>query len=864
MAKKKIVFLKIVRVSAKILLWIALSFAALYLTVNLFINTPVAVSIVNKKVDGVHIGKLRGFLPFSLSVYDITYKKDGIDAHIPSVSIRLNPFALITKTVSVRDFSIASPNVIVDTTFVPQKPIEKDAKEAVAESNKEPVEEKKPFHLPVNIHIKRARIIDLQRCEIITAQGRYALEGLSLEMSAHVTKAAIDGNTMSCRITAPNGVVEVPDRGRIPFVFDTMLSYSPDTAFDHSLSVSFKDALKKMRSFSIKYTINGNVHKELVDLQSLTVDLNEKRAIDISATVAHFSDLKKIALSVRRLALDVDIADAVGIVKANFMPTLPLEASGKITFAADGSPDVYKGALLLSDGAFTFDSIRANNIGITIGIDGKNKNYAVDVNAKVASLHEKKSGQTVNDFKLDLRVAVANGIQVQRIVLNDCSLMMYGGTLALKGSSNFMNNIDYSLTLRDFTYLKYFNMPLTAKITADLHAKGETPKSVVVDTAIRVTDIDYRKDAMAVKVPRCELSGTAIIDVDKEFAYVDQMRLNVGDKSSVFLNGYVEKWGNERINLDMKDSAVDIAEIRQFVGMLQQYDMAGRVELTAEIRGTAKEPLVTGDVKFIDVVYGDPKTKLTTKGITGKVWYTFTMPKTSVVAEVGCESVRMPGIEVDGLSVSMPYTFAPKEKGTGKLTQKYNFFLQRAAFNQYEWTDISASIAAYNKHVALSGLLIHFLDGQIGGDMTIDLDTMTYSVALSGIDINLRKAARKSGTSIFAFASKIQGTKTDLSGYFDITRIDKDVLDKLLISLDPDKKNPEIQGIRSKLNMVGVVPKNIRVRVENGYVDIIPEFTTRRSNLISIVLGFFVGNVEVDPIRRIPLKAILKELNLEG
>lgn len=864
MAKKKIAFTKVLRVSAKILLWIALSFAALYLAVNLFINTPEAVSIVNKKVDGVHIGKLRGFLPFSLTAYDVVYKKDGIEAEISKVAIRLNPFALLTKTASVRLFLIESPKILIDTTFVTEKPVSPDTSEPVSKPSQKDTDEKKQFELPVTIHIARAAITDLKRCEIITAEGRYALEGVSLELSADITKAAIDGNELTCRISAPQGVVEMPDRPRIPFVFETKLEYHKNTSFEHTLSIAFSDALKQMRSFSIGYDIQGNITDEYIDLRSLTAALNEKRAIDISATIKTFSDLKKTKLAVRRFDIDIDIAEAVRIAKANFAPTLPLEAEGRITFKGSGSPDAYRGDIVLSDGAFSFNTIKAKKIGITVGIDGQNKNYAVQMNAHVVTLQETALAQTVNDFKLDLRVVMADVVQVKRIVLNDCSLMMYGGTLALKGSSDFMHNIDYSLTLRDFTYLKYFNIPLTAKITADLRAKGENPKSVVVDTALRVTDIDYRKDALSVKVPRCELTGTAIIDVDKEFAYVDEMRLNVGEKSSVFLNGYVEKWGNERINLDMKDSTVDIAEIRQFVGMLQQFDMAGRVELTAEIRGTAKEPLVNGDVRFIDVVYGDPKTKLTTQGISGKVWYTFTMPKTSIVAEVACDKVRMPGIAVDGLSVSMPYTFAPNDKGTGKMSQKYNFFLKRAAFNQYEWTDISASIAAYNKHIALSGLLIHFLDGQIGGDMTVDLDTMTYSVALSGIDINLRKAARKSGTSIFAFASKIKGTKTDLSGYFDITRIDKDVLDKLLISLDPDKKNPEIQGIRSKLNMVGVVPKNIRVRVENGYVDIIPEFTTRRSNLISIVLGFFVGNVEVDPIRRIPLKAILKELNLEG
>ncbi len=844
-------------------MWIGIVVIALLTVLNIFINTPAAVSIVNLKVDGLTIGRIRGVVPFYLSVSDIVYAKDAIDARIPRVTVTINPCALFVRTVSIRSFIVDSPKIVFDATYVPKKPVVPDDtsdthKRSTAEA------EKKPFKLPVIISVSKAQINNIQRCEVLTSQGRFAVEKISIDLSARVTKADLHGNDFSCTLSAPSGVMELPGRSPIPVEFMTSLAYHTDTSFQHSLMIGFTDALKQVQSFKIAYEVNGNIQDEFIDLISLTAEMNKQRTIEMSATVNKFSDMKKMALAVRTCFIDINIEELLRVVKSNFLPSLPASGTGHILFSGKGSPSEYRGDITLTDGAFTFGTIQTQGISVAIGIDGHNRDLLTEIRAHVKTIKETALAQTVHDFKLDLRVALTDYSNIRRIVLNECALSMYGGTLSLTGASDFMNNIDYTLTLRDFTYLKYFNIPLTSRITADLHVKGENPKSVTATTAFRMHDIDYRKDTLAVKIPLCELTGTAIIDLNREFVYCDEIRLNVGEKSTVFLNGYVEKWGNERINLDIQDSMIDIAEMQRFVNILQKFEVGGRIELSAEVRGTAKKPEVKGDITFADVIYGDPKTHMSAKGISGNVWYTFTMPKTSLVAELRCASVRMPGIAVDEVSVAMPYTYAPEEKGNGKLTTKYNLFVKRAAFNQYEWTDISASIAAYNKNVALSGLLVHFLDGQIGGDMTVDLETMTYSVALSGIDINLRKAAKKSGTSIFAFASKISGTKTDISGYFDITRIDKDVLDKLLISLDPDKKNPEIQGIRSKLNMVGVVPKNIRVRVENGYIDIIPEFTTRRSNFISIILGFFVGDVEVDPIRRIPLKAILKELNIEG
>jgi len=110
--------------------------------------------------------------------------------------------------------------------------------------------------------------------------------------------------------------------------------------------------------------------------------------------------------------------------------------------------------------------------------------------------------------------------------------------------------------------------------------------------------------------------------------------------------------------------------------------------------------------------------------------------------------------------------------------------------------------------------------------------------------------------------SRFKGTGTQVEGYWDITKIDSDVLDKALLSLDPDRKNPQIQGMRKKLNMVGVVPKNVLITTSNGFVNIHPTFGFRRSNVVSFVLGFFIGGLDVEPIRRIPLDSILKETGL--
>jgi len=850
---------RVIRRLKKIAIISLISIVSFYVLIVILLNTPIPVKIINKKLGFVKIESIHGIPPFSLTVRGINYDKDGMKATVEKVKLRLNPFMLITKTVCVNEFTVIKPQVSFDMTYVPPKtPSGEPSAETPAQTKP------KSDKLPWKIDIRKASIVDLQRTTVITKDGTFAVSGLNLEASLYAATVTPEGNAVNLSVTAQNGIIEMPAvKKPMPFTLAFSVNYTKGTDLKTTLDLKISDIMKNLTKLGMGWDISGNITKQHIDIGSLNAELNGKRIMDVSAATDNFMDLKKITYEIRHADISMDIAETLSIVKSNFMPNLPAEGSGSVTFKGSGSFADYRGAIQLSNGAFTFGTVKANGIGVDIAIAGKQKSLTVDIKAGVKSITETKLKQTVNNVNFDTSINLTQFSQVGRVTVHDISLTMYGGMMALKGHSDFMRNLDYTLTLRDFTYLKYFNIPLTTRITADMHVTGENMKSVSVVANVTVKDIDFRKDAMIVKMPSCALNGTVIIDVDRQFVYCDEISLSVGDRSRVFINGYAEKWGTDKLNLDLKETTVDIGELRTFISVMQPFDIGGQMHLSAEIRGTAKDPWVKGDVTLTDIIFADPKTGLKADGIKGQLWYDFTMPKTTVVLELGCKSVRMQGIGVDEIQITVPYTFAPKTTGQIKLTNKYNLFIKKVQFNQYEFNDISASLAAYNKNVALRGLLIHFLDGQIGGDVTLDMDTMTYNFALSGIEINLRKATNKSGTSIFAFASKFSGKKTDMTGYFDITRIDNDVLDKLLISLDPDKKNPQVQGIRSKLNMVGVVPKNIRVTIENGYIDIIPEFTTRRATFISMILGLFVGNVEVEPIRRIPLKAILKELNLE-
>ncbi len=150
----------------------------------------------------------------------------------------------------------------------------------------------------------------------------------------------------------------------------------------------------------------------------------------------------------------------------------------------------------------------------------------------------------------------------------------------------------------------------------------------------------------------------------------------------------------------------------------------------------------------------------------------------------------------------------------------------------------------------------------MGGEVYADLENKDYRFSLNAIDLNIRKGTGKKGRSLLSFVTRFELKGDDISGFCDITRIDKDVVDKAILSMDPDGNNPQMRDMRKKMNMVGVVPKNIMVKVSNGYIDIIPEFGFRRSNIASFFLGFIIGNVQVEPIRRIPLQALLKEKNI--
>ena len=86
-----------------------------------------------------------------------------------------------------------------------------------------------------------------------------------------------------------------------------------------------------------------------------------------------------------------------------------------------------------------------------------------------------------------------------------------------------------------------------------------------------------------------------------------------------------------------------------------------------------------------------------------------------------------------------------------------------------------------------------------------------------------------------------------------MTRIGKDILDRALLRLDPGESNPQIVDIRSKLNTLGWVPKEVSIWIRHGELNLDVTLQRRGFTLLNIV------GLEKIPVRRAPVGYLIKK-----
>ncbi len=161
---------------------------------------------------------------------------------------------------------------------------------------------------------------------------------------------------------------------------------------------------------------------------------------------------------------------------------------------------------------------------------------------------------------------------------------------------------------------------------------------------------------------------------------------------------------------------------------------------------------------------------------------------------------------------------------------------------------LSTHIAFQQQVLRIQNLAMNLLGGGIGGNMAIAIEhplRLSADFEIANLDINelMTKKNQISGDSKISATLALDARLQDetgaidlsrLSGQVNITHIGKEALDRLLVFLDPEGRNPTLSNARAQLNLAN--PSQVNMEIARGQLNLvitfqgslIPTFTLNR------------------------------------
>lgn len=800
-------------------------------------------------------------LPFSLTLKDLALSLPRGDLSAGSVHIRISPFAFFRGVVEIESISLE------DVTFSVKESSFSDGRimESVTGGKEEETSlEKKPL-IPEKIPRFRVRSLDVRNLRLLYQGKGVAHSGsFSLEGAVEAPDGTFQGLTGYFRLRTKDNNVTLgngPDKLFLPYGVSLQAAVS-DGSLALKEAVSAREPEREVTLTQKGSYLLSTTRKSLT-AGDFIVAVNQLTLADIRGEILFDDEMKFESLSFSRLFSDIDLAGLNNILRQAIPGLPPVSVEGYIRTRGEARKETMRGKVILRIPSASASEASIKDALVTLSLGGTPEKLEIGAEAEIASLLVSRMTEPLKNIHLAVKGHLDPHRMTGACTLEDFSFSLYGGMLKLRGNTPDMDSLQLNLQMRDFTFYNYFDIPLYAKLNALAEVTGSISKGLTLLISAGAQEIDFRTDFSPVKIPKVSLGGGLIIAPMQKYLYCDNFFLKLGKNNRFLVNGSLEKWGEENINLTLSHSKIDIPELISFAPGLPAIESKGTVNFTLDLSGTLAAPFIKTDNTMDGVSLSYPEKKIRLEEIDGRLWFEGTQEKWKAVFDCSLGSLQYDrDISVTGLTLSLPYYFGPFAPGELRQGEEINFRMEKGGFQHFVIRDFEASLSAVNKKASVHTFYGRFLDGQIGGALSADLDVLSYDIQFNAIDLNIRKGTGKGGTSLLSMVSRFKGKGTEVEGFWDITKIDSDVLDKALLSLDPDKKNPQIQGMRKKLNMVGVVPKNVLVTTSNGFVNIHPTFGFRRSNLVSFALGFLIGGLDVEPIRRIPLDSILKEAGL--
>lgn len=192
------------------------------------------------------------------------------------------------------------------------------------------------------------------------------------------------------------------------------------------------------------------------------------------------------------------------------------------------------------------------------------------------------------------------------------------------------------------------------------------------------------------------------------------------------------------------------------------------------------------------------------------------------------------------------------------MKKGYDLTLNSASFDEFEVGPLNIDIAWNRGRLLIDRYDLSLFDGGIVGSVRAayvnGMPEYSLYSNMAGIRFDRIFKGSKGGEDVQVNADlDLKGRGTEIEGDVNVTRIGKDILDRALLRLDPTESNPQIVDIRSKLNTLGWVPKEVSIWIRHGELNLDVTLQRRGFTLLNVV------GLEKIPVRRVPVGYLIKK-----
>jgi len=393
----------------------------------------------------------------------------------------------------------------------------------------------------------------------------------------------------------------------------------------------------------------------------------------------------------------------------------------------------------------------------------------------------------------------------------------------------------------------------TAGLGVSLPEKGITVRSSDVEI-----DFDISKEVQSIsgKMKVGAIQKTGLLDkpisilagfelmTDGPNIKIKNISATIPEKAASFsVSGEVAGYMKEpRPTLDLALSF----HSREKVDLLKGVNAAGGVSFRGVIKSPREKELeLNGGVKF-DHLFISYQDRGSVNDLNGEIRMT-----QGVKYLKGVELIT----EQEGVA---PYTGTLYDLMRPYMKKGYDLTLKSASFDEYEVGPLNMDIAWNRGNLLIDRYDLSLFDGGIIGNVRAAYvnGVPEYSLYsnIAGIRFDRIFKGSKGGEDVQVNADlNLKGKGTDIEGDVNVTRIGKDILDRALLGLDPTEINPQIMDIRSKLNTLGWVPKEVSIWIRHGELNLDVTLQRRGFTLLNIV------GLEKIPVRRVPVGYLIKK-----